>query len=367
LNGQYGKNSLYSTCTQEIFHDAEVMMKSSPVGLHRVLDPPGVLPQAAQRLDPDPRIRADEVRVRVERLNLDAASFRQLRTEHGGDPARIRAAVREIIEARGKMHNPVTGSGGMLIGVVEEAGPDSPLGLRPGQRIATLVSLTLTPLRVDDGLRRWDGLSEQVPTDGHAILFARSIAAELPGDLPAELCLAVLDVCGAPALTHRVAASYAAPVVAVIGAAGKSGSLSLAAARRAGAKRTLGVVPVESEAEALRASGLADQVVLADARDPVALAAAVADAAPGWGADVTVVCVDVPGCEHGAILATAPGGTVVFFSMATSFPAAALGAEGLAADVTMLIGNGYVPGHADMALELLRTEPGVQKILRERM
>ena len=67
-----------------------------------------------------------------------------------------------------------------------------------------------------------------------------------------------------------------------------------------------------------------------------------------------MVCVDVPGCEGGAILATRDGGTVIFFSMATSFSAAALGAEGLAADVTMLVGNGYVPGHADFALSLLR-------------
>ena len=75
----------------------------------------------------------------------------------------------------------------------------------------------------------------------------------------------------------------------------------------------------------------------------------------GGPADITVVCVDVPGCEGGAILSTAEGGTVVFFSMATSFSAAALGAEGLAADVTMLVGNGYVPGHAAYALELLRS------------
>jgi L-erythro-3,5-diaminohexanoate dehydrogenase len=342
-------------------------MNSSPVGLHRVLEPPGVLPQAARRLDPDPRIREDEVRVRLERLNLDAASYRQLHTEHGGDPDRIRAAVLEIVQSRGKMQNPVTGSGGMLIGVVDEVGPKSPLGLEPGMRIATLVSLTLTPLRIDDDLRRWDGRGEQVPAEGHAILFARSIAAELPDDLPAALSLAVLDVCGAPALTHRVVAARTKPVVAVIGAAGKSGSLALAAARRAGAARTIGVVPVETEAERLRATGLADDVVRADARDPIALAAAVHGTGAEDGADVTVVCVDVPGCEHGAILATAAGGTVVFFSMATSFPAAALGAEGLAADVTMLIGNGYAPGHARMALDLLRTEPGVMKIFTERV
>jgi L-erythro-3,5-diaminohexanoate dehydrogenase len=333
---------------------------TSPVGLHRVLEPGGVLPQAATRLDASPQIGPDEVRIRVERLNLDAASFRQLATKHGGDGAAVRAEVRDIIATRGKMQNPVTGSGGMLIGTVDEVGPESPLGLKQGDRVATLVSLTLTPLAVTDGLARWDGRGEQVPCDGYAILFRRSIAAVLPEDLDPEDALAVLDVCGAPALTARVVRGYAAPTVAVLGGAGKSGSLSLAAARRAGAARTIGVVPNQEEAARLAANGLADAVVVADARDPVALSRAAGTA------DVTVVCVDVPGCEHGAILATSPGGTVVFFSMATSFAAAALGAEGLAADVTMLIGNGYLPGHADYALDLFRGEPAVRALFAAR-
>ena len=222
------------------------------------MEPAGVLPQAAWRLDPSPAIWPDEVRVRVERLNLDAASFRQLHEASGGDADVIRASVLDIVASRGKMQNPVTGSGGMLTGVVDEAGPDSPLGLRPGDRIATLVSLSLTPLVITDGLASWDGASEQVPCAGHAILFGRSIAAALPGDLPAALALAVMDVCGAPALTHRVVSQAArrlaesastgsgvtgsgaagsgltgrGPVVAILGAAGKSGSLSAAAARR---------------------------------------------------------------------------------------------------------------------------------------
>jgi L-erythro-3,5-diaminohexanoate dehydrogenase len=337
----------------------------SPVGLHRVLEPPGVLPQAAARLDTRRDLWPDECRVRVERLNLDAASFRQLREAHGGDGDAVRHAVLEIVRDRGKMQNPVTGSGGMLVGTVEAVGPQSSLGLVQGDRVATLVSLTLTPLVVSDGLSRWDGASEQVPCDGYAILFGRSIAAKLPEDLPPELALAVMDVCGAPALTARVVAGYASPTVCVVGAAGKSGSLALAAARGTGAGHTIGVVPVESEARALERADLADTVVLADARDPVALSEAVAKA--GGPADVTVVCVDVPGCEGGAILSTAHGGTVVFFSMATSFSAAALGAEGLAADVTLLIGNGYVPGHAEYALGLVRAQSGVRTLVETRM
>ena len=346
-----------------------VDVSSDPTGLHRVLDEGTVLPQAARRLDARRELWPDEVRVRVERLNLDAASFRQLERTHGGDGAAVRDEVLAIIGERGKMQNPETGSGGMLVGTVEEVGEESPLGLQVGDRIATLVSLTLTPLVVEDRLERWDGRSEQVPCDGYAVLFGRSIAAVLPDDLAPELSLAVMDVCGAPALTARVVEQYAAsgsaPTVAVVGGAGKSGSLSLAAARAAGAGRTIGVVPVQREADLLTGAGLADEVVLADARDPIALRDALV--AAGGPADVTVVCVDVPGCEGGAILSTAERGTVIFFSMATSFSAAALGAEGLAADVTMLVGNGYVPGHAAYALELLRGNAGVRELFEGRL
>ncbi len=345
-----------------------LLIDSDPVGTHRVLAPVGALPQSAIRLDTRHELWPDEVRIRVERLNLDAASFRQLVEKHDTDRDALRSEVLEIIETRGKLQNPVTGSGGMLIGVVDEVGPDSPLGLAVGDRIATLVSLTLTPLVITDGLVSWDGAGEQIPADGYAILFGRSIAAVLPRDLPAEDALAVMDVCGAPALTRRVVERYVAErpetVVTVIGAAGKSGCLSLAAARSAGAARLIGVVPNEREASLLSSAGLADEVVLADARDPRGLRDAVV--AVGGPGQVTVVCVDVAGCEGGAILATAPGGTVIFFSMATSFSAAALGAEGLAADVTMLIGNGYVPGHADLALDLYRTQAGVRSLFGSR-
>ena len=189
---------------------------SDPTGLHRVLDDGAVLPQAARRLDTRAELWPDEVRIRVERLNLDAASFRQLERKHTkygekhGDA--VRAEVLDIVATRGKMQNPETGSGGMLVGTVEEVGPASPLGLAVGDRVATLVSLTLTPLVIEDGLSRWDGDSEQVPCDGYAVLFGRSIAAVIPDDLDPALSLSVMDVCGAPALTARVVEAYVAAV-----------------------------------------------------------------------------------------------------------------------------------------------------------
>jgi len=350
---------------------------SSPVGLHRVLEPRGdqvTLPQAAARLDASPQIWPDEVRIDIETLNLDAASYRQLVGVHRTaddrtDGAAVRASVLDIVATRGKMQNPVTGSGGMLIGTVAEVGQRSPLRLSVGDHVATLVSLSLTPLQITDGLARWDGLGERVPAAGHAILFGRSIAAVLPTDLDPELALMVMDVCGAPALVARLVREYAAkgaaPSVLVLGGAGKSGSMSLVAAADAGAGRVVAVVPNAREARMLEGIGLADHVVVADARSPLGLSRAVQGA--GGPADITVVCVDVPRCEQPAILATAQGGTVVFFSMATNFAAAALGAEGLAADVRMLVGNGYVPGHADYAVNLLRGNSAVRGLFESRL
>ncbi|MFW5469592.1 L-erythro-3,5-diaminohexanoate dehydrogenase [Knoellia sp. CPCC 206435] len=353
-----------------------VRTTSSPLGVHRVLEPAGSLPQAARVLDPRAEIWPDEVRIDIETLNLDAASYRQLHDKHAGEGAAIRAEVLQIVGERGKMQNPVTGSGGMLIGTVAEVGPRSPLGLEVGDRVASLVSLSLTPLAISDGLERWDGLGERVPARGHAILFGRSIAATLPEDLSPELALMVMDVCGAPALVSRTVSTYAVrtspedpaeagPSVVVLGGAGKSGSLSLAAAADAGATRRVAVVRDAAEAAVLEGTGLATHVVVADARDPLGLAEALE--AAGGPADLTVVCVDVTGCEQPAILVTRDGGTVIFFSMATNFAAAALGAEGVAADVTMLVGNGYVPGHAAYALDLIRGNDAVRALFEGRL
>src|SRR5690349_24091837 len=119
-------------------------------GAHRVLEPRGALPQAAQRLDNDFSRRFDtEIVLTIDRLNLDATRFRQLLEASGCALDGIGQLVCETVAARGKQHNPVTGSGGMLLGTVTHVGTHVQARLAPGDRIASLVSLTLTPLRLD--------------------------------------------------------------------------------------------------------------------------------------------------------------------------------------------------------------------------
>ena len=332
-------------------------MEPHPLGIHRSLDPPGVLPQTARRLDATPRALANEIAVSVEALNVDSASFRQMRETERATGETVEQQVRRIVAERGKMQNPVTGSGGIFLGEVREVGPEHPAAgsLRPGERIASLVSLTLTPLSIDR-IRGVFGASERVELDGTAILFARTLWARMPKDFPEEVALSAFDVAGAPASVRQRARP--GETVVVIGT-GKAGLLCLAAARDAVGPggRVLALDPSEAASGRARGLGYADAVFTLDARDPIGVHAAIRDATRGELAHLVVNAVNAPGTETASVLAARDDGVVLFFGMATSFSAAALGAEGVAHPGTLLVGNGYVPGHAEEVLALLRRHP----------
>jgi len=324
----------------------------SRLGVERVLEPAGALPQAAERLDAQRAAGPAELALDVELLNLDATSHRQLRESCGADPAAIGAAIAEIVRRRGKMHNPSTGSGGILAGRAAQIGADFPAaGLRPGERVVAVASLSLIPLRLD-AVGPVDPESPQVPVRGRAILAAAVPWVRAPDDLPLRVALAALDVYGAPSHTRALAGPGGR--VVILGA-GRAGLLAAAAAREAvGESGSVTVIDVRQGAlENVARAVPGTATILADATDALATVAALAGARAD-GADLTVVVVDRPGCEMSAVLATAPSGAVLLFSMATSFSAAALGAEGVASTARLLVGNGYASDHGNYALDLLR-------------
>jgi len=333
------------------------------LGTHRVIEPAGAMPQSAHKIDNTPVAFDNEILCDVETLNIDSASFKQIRDHCAGDAARIAEHIMQTVRERGKQHNPVTGSGGMFIGRVLKIGERlrEKIDLHAGDRIASLVSLTLTPLYIES-VTHVDVETGRVWIRGKAILFESGLWARLPADIDDDVALAVLDVAGAPAQVQRM--TRPVMTVVVIGADGKSGMLSCAQAKvRSGAHgRVIGVAPDVStpSAQMLKDTGLVDAFVQADARNALELSNKVAAVVPDL-ADLVINCVNVPGTELSSILCTKQDGTVYFFSMSTSFTAAALGAEGVGKDVTMIIGNGYAKGHADCALQTLRDHPEIHR------
>ena len=331
------------------------------LGTARVLEPRGALPQAAVRLDLTLPLQPYEVELAVDTLAIDSTSFRQLVESNDRDPAAVAQAIERIVEQRGKMHNPVTGSGGILMGTVEAVGESYREPPDIGARVIALASLTLTPLRVE-AVGDVNPDHSHVPVTGRAFLPWTAPLAPYPEDLELDAALAALDVCNAASQTRELIDDRTRTLLVLGG--GHGGLLALAAGRDA---LTAGgrVVLIDADqricarAEEL---GLCEVALCTDLRDAVGALRAL-EGAGIPRADLTVVVVNATDCEAAALLLTQPEGTVLFFSMATAFTKAALGSEGMASSARMLIGSGYVPDRGEYALELLRHNDALERAL----
>jgi len=340
-------------------------MRGCPYGSHRVIEPIGFLPQAAVRIDNSAELYDNEILVDVETLNVDSASFTQIREACEDNESRISDMIKKIVEDKGKLQNPVTGSGGMFIGRISRIGKDlSERDLKVGDRIASLVSLSLTPLRIERILNVHLE-KDQIDIVGNAVLFESGIYSKLPSDIPAKMALAVLDVAGAPAQVDKLVKE--GMNVAVLGGGGKSGVLCCyQAMKKCGDSGKVIVVEYSEEnAKRIREHRLAHEIVIADATKPLEVYEKIKGITDGNLCDVVINNVNVPGTEMGSILAVKNEGTVYFFSMATSFTRAALGAEGVGKDINMIIGNGYTKGHAKLALDILRESSEIRQLFEK--
>ena len=342
-------------------------LKGNKYGTHRVIEPKGVLTQAAWKIDNDmTKHYSNEIICDVISLNIDSASFTQIEEACGGDEQKIGEMIMGIVAERGKQQNPVTGSGGMFIGKVAYIGEDlKDRDLKVGDKIASLVSLSLTPLKIEKILAIHKDI-DRVDIIGQAVLFESGIYAKLPDDMSEPLALAALDVAGAPAQARKLPKE--GDSVLILGANGKSGVLcGYEAMKKVGPKgNVVGVVRNPAQVPALMELGVYNKVIVASATEPIAVLDAALAANDGKEYDISICCVNIESCEMSAILPVRDDGIVYFFSMATSFTKAALGAEGIGKDVTMIIGNGYTKDHAEITLNGLRENEKLRKLFDEK-
>ena len=335
-------------------------------GTHRVLNPAGTLPQPALKLDNTMEIYENEILIDVTTLNIDSASYTQIKNACQSDPKQMENMILSIVKERGKMQNPVTGSGGMLIGTIKEIGPKFPnaQNLKVGDKIATLVSLSLTPLKIER-IKNISPNSEQVDVEAQAILFESGLFAVLPDDIPERLALAALDVAGAPAQVDRLVTE--GEIVCIIGGGGKSGILCCYQAMKNVGQYGKVIVVEYSQTNAQRIldMGLATDVIVADATNVMDVYRKVMAITGGRGCDVTINNVNVPSTEMTSILITKGRGSVYFFSMATSFTRAALGAEGVGKDINLIVGNGFAKGHANLTLNIIRESKDIRELFEK--
>lgn len=323
------------------------------LGLHRVVEPKGSLPQAAWKLDPSLPPYDNELLATVTALQIDAASFESLKKSDRP----IAESVMKIVGERGKMHNPKTDSGGVFLGKVLAIGQSHPLAkkLHVGDPIVSLVSLSLTPLILNK-INHVEINRDQLGVCGKAILFETGLLAKIPRDISEPVVLAALDVCGAPAQAKRLVKKKNRVLMIGLGKAGRSAASLL---NRMGIP-VFGIDP-HQETIVWCQNNLQGSFRAFNANDPLSVYQWIKQETKGHMADLVIHATPVENTEMSAILSCRKGGRVLFFGMQTSFQRAVLGAEGIGHDVNLLMGSGYVPGHAELMFDLLQKHTALRK------
>ncbi len=284
-------------------------------GLHRVINPKGAVPQAAWKVD-NSLIKLDpsEKIIDVKLLNLDSTSMRQLQEGYSDVGARIL----EIIKKRGKMHNPETNSGGVLLGECE------------GKIIISWVSLSAIPLQISE-IKKIN--EHDIEVEGKAVLFESYRYTEIPLGMDWHLAIAALDIASLPVQVRRIVEDKKMKIL--IMGCGRAGMAAMAAIKTYSPESSIfGVDINDNNFSKIRNFGFTENLAKLDASD----AAAVLNFAPDC--DLVINCVNVPNTEATSVLATKERGTVMFFSMATQFSQASLATDATGKDVNLIIGSG---------------------------
>ncbi len=340
------------------------MKRFDKYGFNRVLEPKNSFLQTAWKLDNTMEINENELLVDVEILNINFVSFAQILEETNGEKKKIADRILEIVNSRGKLHNPITGTGGMLYGRVKEMGKayTNKHGLQIGDEIISLVSLSTTPLKIERIIGIDIGFA-QISIKGQAIMFESSLISQKPDDLPLKVLISAWDEAGAPAETTRIVEPE--DKVIILGAWTKLGLLCGFAAREKMGKKgkIVGVINSEEGREKAEESDVFDEILCYDIRNTLDFYNRYFEENNLF--DIVINCSEEAYAEITPLFLVKNKGTVFFASLRSDSNVAGLSAESIGKDITIIPYKGYVEGHAELTLQLLRKYDKLRELLQE--
>ena len=307
-------------------------------GFHRVIEPKGVVPQAAWKVDNRPeQLHPSEKLIQVKLLNLDSTSTKQI-TESG---IKIQDRIREIVDQRGKMHNPVTNSGGVLLAEYQ------------GQAIVPWASLSAIPLHLDS-IGEVHG--QQIDVVGTGVMFESYHYTPVPEGMDWRLAATALDIASLAVQVKRSVLERPIKKALVIGC-GNAGIAAMASIKKYSPTTVIfGADISDLNFSRIKEFGFSENLGAIDAANAQEIMSFVTDC------DLVVNCVNVANTEASSVLAAREHGLVIFFSMATQFDQASLATDATGKDVVMQVASGIAKDEDKEILALLSDYPTLLKI-----
>lgn len=327
-------------------------------GVNRVLEPQQVLPTSAWRLDNSRKLTPHEIRVDIKRIHIEGTSFKQICLEAGDNEQRIKQKIMDIVIRRGKLHNPVTDTGGLFYGVVSEIGEEysNEKGFAPGDEVVCNASLASVPIYIDKILSI-DRAFGQIELEGYAILYDLVPLVRRSEEVPIDLLLFALNESGT---LYRISnTAIGKKKILIVGNNLLSNLLFGYAVRKVASEDAEVVCLLDKKTDNVLKGRSIDELIgkvftevhYMDILKPLeCLSALNADAL----FDISINCADIPGAETINILATKSGGTVVFANLINNYNIALYITESISRQLDIRCADGYLEAYDQFDIEIVR-------------
>ncbi len=327
-------------------------------GLNRVMMPSQVFPASAWQLDNSRTLMSGEMRVSVKKIHIEGTGFRQICQEANNDEEIIKEKINDIVIRRGKLHNPVTDTGGLLYGVVEEMAEDydNSKGLKVGDEVILNASLSCTPLYLDK-IVSIDRMYTQIDVEGYAIILPGMPVVKRPSDLPVDLLMFTFNESGTLYTVGNEAKGKKR--FAVVGNNPMMNLIFGYTIRKSAGKDAEVYCVFDINTEILLKGYKIEKLMSEVFNDisyhnllrPVECLKTFNDVPP---MDMTVNCADIPGAETINIIGTKNGGTVIFANFISNYNIALYVTEAVSRNIRIRCADGYLEKYDEFDFEIVK-------------
>ncbi|MDD4200155.1 MAG: sigma 54-interacting transcriptional regulator [Eubacteriales bacterium] len=327
-------------------------------GLDRVLTPQQVFPASAWELDNSRKLKSGEMRVNLRRVHVEGTSFKQICQEAANDEEIIKEKIKDIVIKRGKLHNPITDTGGLFFGVIDEINRDfeNTKGFKVGDEVICNTSTAGVPMYIDN-ISEIDPVYSQFEGDGYAISLPGVPVIKKPEDIPMDLLLFTFNESGTIYTVSKDAVGKKR--FAVIGNSMLMNLLYGYTIRKAaGPDAEIHCVFDRNTEIAMQGDRIDEimgmvftQVSYHNLMRPVGCLKAF-ESYPQM--DMVVNCADIPGAETVSVMATKAGGTVIFANFISNYNMALYITEATSRDIHIKCAEGYMEKYDEFDFRLVR-------------
>lgn len=346
-------------------------------GLNRVSGVKDVMPVLAWKLDNRRFIYDNEMLIRVTEIHVEAASFKQICGDSGGDPEQMKEQFISIVNARGKLHNPFTNTGGLLAGVVEKIGERyvKNKNVTVGDPVLVLISTSMIPLYLQK-IHSIDMVLGHIKVDGYAILFNNCSVIKRPKNVPLDLLMIGFEE--SSSIYHVNHLAEGKREILVIGSnplttllygysvrksVGSEGSISVLFHKSPYGRQAFNSADLEYYLQQVF-----DTIYSMNLSNPLECAKALLSRHPD-GFDMSTNCADIAGAEAVNVMVARERGTVFFSSLINNYNIALFLTEGMGKELDLYCADGYAEDYDQFMFELLAeihpTADGISRILYE--